>query len=128
MPALWEATHPRYALVRLHGRNRATWNVKGQTSASDRFNYDYPDGELRDMVPSIERLALTAMQTHVIFNNTTWKTRASATPASLHRPADRRRRAMRRTATPMRRLGSATLRRSVLAFARIASHPLPEPP
>ena len=29
VPALWEATHPRYALVRLHGRNRGTWNVKG---------------------------------------------------------------------------------------------------
>ena len=69
VPALWEVTHPRYALLRLHGRNSATWNVKGQTSASDRFNYDYPDGELRDMVPRIQQLALTAMQTHVIFNN-----------------------------------------------------------
>jgi uncharacterized protein YecE (DUF72 family) len=55
--------------VRLHGRNRDTWNIKGQTAASDRFNYDYPDDELRDMVPRIQRLALTAMQTHVIFNN-----------------------------------------------------------
>ena len=55
--------------VRLHGRNRGTWNVKGQTSASDRFNYDYPEDELRDMVPRIQQLALTAMQTHVIFNN-----------------------------------------------------------
>lgn len=69
VPALWEATQPRYALLRLHGRNRATWNVRGQTSASDRFNYDYPDAELADMVPSIARLAATAMQTHVIFNN-----------------------------------------------------------
>ena len=69
VPALWEVTHPRYALVRLHGRNRDTWNIKGQTAASDRFNYDYPDDELRDMVPRIQRLALTAMQTHVIFNN-----------------------------------------------------------
>ena len=69
VPALWEATHPRYALVRLHGRNTATWNVKGQTSASDRFNYDYPEPELAELVPRIERLALTAMQTHVIFNN-----------------------------------------------------------
>jgi len=69
VPALWEVTHPRYALLRLHGRNRGTWNVKGQTSASDRFNYDYPEEELRDLVPSIQRLALTAMQTHVIFNN-----------------------------------------------------------
>ena len=69
VPALWEVTHPHYALVRLHGRNRDTWNVKGQTSASDRFNYDYPEDELREMVPRIQQLALTAMQTHVIFNN-----------------------------------------------------------
>ena len=69
VPALWEATHPRFALVRLHGRNSATWNVRGQTSASDRFNYDYPETELAELVPRIERLALTAMQTHVIFNN-----------------------------------------------------------
>ncbi|MEO7057479.1 MAG: DUF72 domain-containing protein [Caldimonas sp.] len=69
VPALWEATQPGFALVRLHGRNKATWNVRGQTSASDRFNYDYPDTELAELVPKIERLALTAMQTHVIFNN-----------------------------------------------------------
>jgi uncharacterized protein YecE (DUF72 family) len=69
VPALWEATHPRFALLRLHGRNAATWNVKGSTSASDRFNYDYSDAELAELVPRLERLALTAMQTHVIFNN-----------------------------------------------------------
>ena len=69
VPALWEATTPRHALLRLHGRNTLTWNVKGQTSASDRFNYDYPESELEELVPKIERLALTAMQTHVIFNN-----------------------------------------------------------
>ena len=69
VPAVWEATHPRYALLRLHGRNRATWNMKGQTAASDRFNYDYPERELAEFVPKLERLALTAMQTHVIFNN-----------------------------------------------------------
>ena len=51
VPALWEATHPRYALLRLHGRNRATWNVKGQTSASDRFDYDYPEDERGDGSP-----------------------------------------------------------------------------
>ncbi len=69
VPALWEATHPRFALLRLHGRNAATWNVKGSTSASERFNYDYSDAELAELVPKLERLALTAMQTHVIFNN-----------------------------------------------------------
>ncbi len=69
VPAVWEATQPCYALVRLHGRNARTWNIRGATSASDRFNYDYPETELAELAPRIERLALTAMQTHVIFNN-----------------------------------------------------------
>ena len=30
VPALWEATHPCYALVRLHGRNRGTWTSRGR--------------------------------------------------------------------------------------------------
>ena len=69
VPAVWEATHPRYVLLRLHGRNTRTWNTKGATTASDRFNYDYSESELADLVPRLERLALTALQTHVIFNN-----------------------------------------------------------
>ena len=69
VPALWEATHPRYALLRLHGRNSATWNVRGQTSASDRFNYDYPDDELADLADRTARLARGALNTHVVFNN-----------------------------------------------------------
>ena len=69
VPAVWAVTHPRYALFRLHGRNTATWNVKGQTSASDRFNYDYPEDELASFVPPLARLAAQAMQTHVVFNN-----------------------------------------------------------
>jgi uncharacterized protein YecE (DUF72 family) len=69
VPAIWEATHPSYALVRLHGRNAATWNVKGATTASDRFNYDYSDVELGDIAASIRRMLPPLLQTHVIFNN-----------------------------------------------------------
>ncbi len=69
VPAVWEATHPRFALLRLHGRNSKTWNIRGATSASDRFNYDYPEKELAELVPRLERLSLTALQTHVVFNN-----------------------------------------------------------
>ena len=32
-------------MVRFHGRNTAAWNVKSET-ASERFRYDYPEGEL----------------------------------------------------------------------------------
>ena len=69
VPAIWELTHPRYALVRLHGRNAATWNVKGATAASDRFNYDYSDAELAELARAIRKMLPPLLQTHVIFNN-----------------------------------------------------------
>ena len=69
VPALWEATHPSVALLRLHGRNTATWNIKGATSASDRFNYDYSEAELMDIAGKVARLALMAATAHVVFNN-----------------------------------------------------------
>lgn len=69
VPAVWEATSERFALVRLHGRNAKTWNIRGAASASDRFNYDYPDGELASLAPRIVALAADALETHVVFNN-----------------------------------------------------------
>ena len=69
VPALWEATHPAFALLRLHGRNTETWNVKGASAASDRFNYDYSEPELADIATKVARLALQAASTHVVFNN-----------------------------------------------------------
>ena len=69
VPAIWEATHPGFALLRLHGRNVETWNVKGATAASDRFNYDYGESELAELAEKIARLALRAASTHVVFNN-----------------------------------------------------------
>ncbi len=69
VPMLAEATHPDYALVRLHGRNADTYNVKGQSSAAERFDYDYNDGELRDLAAEIVRIAYKVRNTHVVFNN-----------------------------------------------------------
>lgn len=69
VPALWEATQPAFALLRLHGRNTETWNVKGASAASDRFNYDYSEPELADIAAKVARLALQAASTHVVFNN-----------------------------------------------------------
>ena len=69
VPAIWEATHPAFALLRLHGRNTSSWNVQGATAASDRFNYDYSDAELADLARRTARLALDAATTHVVFNN-----------------------------------------------------------
>jgi len=69
VPAVWESTHLQYALVRLHGRNAETWNIKGAASASERFNYDYPEAELVDIAAKVERLAPETFTTHVIMNN-----------------------------------------------------------
>ncbi|NPT42177.1 DUF72 domain-containing protein [Paraburkholderia sp. 1N] len=66
---VWEATHPELAMVRLHGRNTQTWSATGAASAADRFDYDYSDGELSELAPSIRAIATRAGRTHVIFNN-----------------------------------------------------------
>jgi uncharacterized protein YecE (DUF72 family) len=68
VPAVWEATHPGHALLRLHGRNAETWNVKGSAS-SERFNYDYGEPELGALVPDLQRLAGQALNTYAMFNN-----------------------------------------------------------
>jgi len=69
VPALWEATHPDLAILRLHGRNRETWNQKGLTASSERFNYDYSDQELAALVPPIRELSTRVGAMHVVFNN-----------------------------------------------------------
>ena len=69
VPALWEVTHPHYALLRLHGRNVETWNIKGASDSSERFNYDYPEVELSELAQKVKRIAAQALSTHVVFNN-----------------------------------------------------------
>ncbi|MFO1434594.1 MAG: DUF72 domain-containing protein [Candidatus Competibacteraceae bacterium] len=69
IPAVWEATSPEVAVVRLHGRNRDTWNQKGLASSADRFNYLYSLDELREFTGPIQQLAGNTQQTHIIFNN-----------------------------------------------------------
>ena len=69
VPMLAEATYPDYALVRLHGRNVDTYNIKGASSAAERFDYDYSDAELRELAAEIVRIAYKVRNTHVVFNN-----------------------------------------------------------
>lgn len=64
---VWEVTSPELALVRLHGRNAATWS--GSPSAAARFDYDYSDEELTQLAVPIREIACKAARTHVIFNN-----------------------------------------------------------
>ncbi|MBU9548485.1 DUF72 domain-containing protein [Burkholderia multivorans] len=65
--SVWEATSSELAIVRLHGRNAATWN--GSPTVAERFNYEYNDDELRELAGPITEIAGRAAQTHVLFNN-----------------------------------------------------------
>ena len=68
IPTVWAVTSPKLALLRLHGRNAATWNIGGE-AASDRFNYDYSDAELGALVAPLRETASQVGETHAIFNN-----------------------------------------------------------
>jgi uncharacterized protein YecE (DUF72 family) len=68
VPCVWDVTHPRLAILRLHGRNKETWNKKGLVASSARFDYQYSHDELAAMVPEIRHLATLAEHVHVIFN------------------------------------------------------------
>lgn len=67
-PTVWEATHPDLAIVRLHGRNAATWQ-KATRTAAERFDYLYSDEELRGFVEPVTALASRTKAVHVLFNN-----------------------------------------------------------
>ena len=69
IPTVWAVTNPRLGLLRLHGRNAETWNKKGLKSSSERFNYDYSESELEELVPHIQELGSQCQQVNVLFNN-----------------------------------------------------------
>jgi len=81
-----------YSLVRLHGRNHETWNIKGATVASERFDYDYSDAELDDIAARVERLAPETFTTHVVMNNNN-EDQGQRNAATLTRILEARRRA-----------------------------------
>jgi uncharacterized protein YecE (DUF72 family) len=68
VPCVWDVTNTRLAIVRLHGRNKETWNKKGLAASSARFDYQYSQDELVAMLPEIRHLSTLAGQVHVIFN------------------------------------------------------------
>jgi uncharacterized protein YecE (DUF72 family) len=68
VPCIWEVTHPKLAIVRLHGRNRDTWNQKGLSASSSRFDYWYSKDELAALVPEVRAIADKASKVHVLFN------------------------------------------------------------
>jgi uncharacterized protein YecE (DUF72 family) len=69
IPALWETTTADLAIVRLHGRNRETWQKKGLASSAERFKYLYSGEELQTLGAAIRGLKARVTQLHVVFNN-----------------------------------------------------------
>jgi uncharacterized protein YecE (DUF72 family) len=67
MPRVAAATH-RVAVVRFHGRNAMTWNIRGGKS-SDRFDWMYEPEELAEWVAPVRRLAEQADEVYALFNN-----------------------------------------------------------
>ena len=68
VPAIWEATHAHYVLVRMHGRNAGAWNDRSGHSGG-RFNYDYDDAELEGLAHQIMQIDRPDLDVQVIMNN-----------------------------------------------------------
>ncbi len=56
------------AYLRLHGRNAATWNVRGR-SAAERFDYLYSREELAEWSAPLRQLSSLSERTYAMFNN-----------------------------------------------------------
>ena len=69
IPPVWAVTHPTLAIVRLHGRNTATWNAQALPSSAERFDYEYRTAELEELAEPILGLSREARKTQVLFNN-----------------------------------------------------------
>jgi len=66
-PRVAAATHP-ISVIRFHGRNAMTWNIRGG-SAADRFDWMYSDEELAEWIEPVGRLAEQADEVYALFNN-----------------------------------------------------------
>jgi uncharacterized protein YecE (DUF72 family) len=67
-PRVSAATH-RVAYIRFHGRNAATWNIRGAKSAADRFDWMYAADELAEWVQPVQLLTERADEVYALFNN-----------------------------------------------------------
>ena len=56
------------AVLRLHGHNDETWEMAGLASSSERFNYEYTDAELTNVVSIAREMARGAVDVHVMVN------------------------------------------------------------
>ena len=68
MPSVSDVTSPRLAVVRFHGRNHETWDLRG-VPHNVRFRWDYSDEELGQWVPRIKEMERSAGRVHALMNN-----------------------------------------------------------
>jgi uncharacterized protein YecE (DUF72 family) len=68
VPAVYDVTSRNLAVIRFHGRNHATWDLKG-VPPNVRFRYDYSDAELSEWVPRIKEMERSAGSIHALMNN-----------------------------------------------------------
>ena len=80
VPETLVATTTPTAYVRFHGRNAATWNVRGG-GASQRFDYLYGEDELREWVSPLRELAGEAEEAYAFFNNNNQTNGVAQAPA-----------------------------------------------
>jgi uncharacterized protein YecE (DUF72 family) len=66
-PEINAVTNPDLAYLRLHGRDAHAYTT-GKTVAA-RFNYDYTDAEIDEVVERARDLTEEAKEVHVVFNN-----------------------------------------------------------
>ena len=71
LPPNRAVTNTRLAVVRFHGRNRATWEGGGSTAA-ERFDYLYDPRELQEWTDGIRELSEEAEEVHIVMNNCTY--------------------------------------------------------
>ena len=67
VPTVIARTTPT-AYVRFHGRNAATWNIRGR-SAAERFDHLYTADELAEWVQPLREVAGEAQNVYAMFNN-----------------------------------------------------------
>jgi len=68
VPAVWEATHPDHALLRLHGRTTEAYMALVK-SAAERFDYAYSSEELQLFCERFRPIARSVKYAHAVFNN-----------------------------------------------------------
>ena len=68
MPAEHQVTSSKLAIVRFHGRNHQTWDLRG-VPPNVRFRWDYTNEELGEWVPRIKEMERSAGRVHALMNN-----------------------------------------------------------